>query len=89
MYMLTYLHRVCNHKHTLPYMCTHTHTTVLCTLTPLHRSYFIATLEIKFHWQMRAAEEGEKKDREREKTEERQKERDRGYRSVGVGSISD
>lgn len=38
---------------------------------------------------MRAAEEGEKKDREREKTEERQKERDRGYRSVGVGSISD
>lgn len=26
---------------------THAHTTVLCTLTPLHRSHFIATPEIK------------------------------------------
>lgn len=75
------------HTHSPP----HTHKTVLCTLTPLHRSHFTATPEIKFHWQRRAAEEeGERGKTERgRKTEERQKERERGYRSVGVGSIWD
>lgn len=62
----TYIHSLQPHTYIHTHTCTHT--TVLCTLTPLHRSHFIATPEIKFHWQRRAEEEeGQRKKTARER----------------------
>lgn len=52
-----------------------THTTILCTLTPLYRSHFRARPEIKFLWQSGATEEGG--ERERENREGKKQKRDR------------